>query len=807
MPPFGTLQWPPPSFYGEPDPYAFAPPADDLDGFDNEAFLRSVTGAREDAPRAEFETPFLPPPDESPVPDVAFAPPESPVPDAAWLPLGAGAQPGPARSSTPPADAVPSLGFPTPGDAAGPDPFAVPVESDGRLDMPDDPSAPAFADADLNDDRINEGALEETGPDTAAGFNERVAGLTRDPVALAEETARLERMRASEIAVRTAEANEQRVRDIEDLAKRREMARAAAERDLADITERARNLADSSPFEAHWESRSAFGKLGGIVNAIFGGLMSPKTGGRNSGIDFMMKIAEDDANAKLVKIREQRGLAQDAMSAADDDFKTGMALKLAGYEQVLRLIDSKAANMDPQGTAAAAIAQARQDVLAKMAAARAAAGQLAFKNNEETLKRLQEDQKIRDEQAKNEAARLAKLEDIKVAKWNAGTSARAQKETERHNREMEKRQNEADAATMRIERDALIRAQETAGPRIAKVKRVQNPDGTTRFETEFVPFVNAPAPVINPVNGRPVIDPATGKPVVAEQEWKAPSPPVAEKLNKQFAAVSEVTKLGHQMIDIIETEGWQSDTALSKKYQEAMQAWAQAMVTLKDVHGLGVIAGPDLPLLQKALGTSDPTQWRDTTGGIRKGIDNAILKYEEQMRGQGQYTGPSVAFAFEPEPVEPGMTETQKLVRKTGGAEPAPTLAQPGEGTEAARVPTATGPAGPTGPIRAGQVPAEVTTPEQASEAIGKLIARATGQTFRQEEVGDGGTKADSQKAALIGLKTVVKNPQYRGEAMQAVLEAGITFDGKTQPWLVDADLERRRRAYAAAMSEQLGDE
>src|SRR3990167_7332764 len=69
-----------------PGPDPFVPQWDTSGGvapgmFDEAAFLDDMNAQRQ---RAEFGTPFLPAPEESPVPDVAFAPPVSPVPNVAW---------------------------------------------------------------------------------------------------------------------------------------------------------------------------------------------------------------------------------------------------------------------------------------------------------------------------------------------------------------------------------------------------------------------------------------------------------------------------------------------------------------------------------------------------------------------------------------------------------------------------------------------------------------------------------------------------------------------------------------------------
>jgi hypothetical protein len=178
---------------------------------------------------------------------------------------------------------------------------------------------------------------------------------------------------------------EQQRQALEDNIAIREKARAAAQRELDEVTASAKGLSEA-PFADFWESRTTMQKAAGYLSAIISGFLSGRNGGRNTAIDLFMKVAEDNYNAKLTKLRERRTNAREQLGAADDNFRMQEAIRQATYEQGVRFLESKLANLDPQGEAAMRIAGGIRDLRERQAQAAAAAGEHLFKRNVETFK-------------------------------------------------------------------------------------------------------------------------------------------------------------------------------------------------------------------------------------------------------------------------------------------------------------------------------------------------------------------------------------------------------------------------------------
>ncbi len=90
--------------------------------------------------------------------------------------------------------------------------------------------------------------------------------------------------------------------------------------------------------------------------------------------------------------------------------------------------------------------------------------------------------------------------------------------------------------------------------------------------------------------------------------------------------IDEVQRMGPEYL---------SDTANSKKLQEMKANWAAAKLEVKDVKQLGVLAGPDMDLIDQYLGTPDPTRWKDSVAGIAQARKNIVRGTNTLMQAHG----------------------------------------------------------------------------------------------------------------------------------------------------------------------------
>jgi hypothetical protein len=117
-----------------------------------------------------------------------------------------------------------------------------------------------------------------------------------------------------------------------------------------------------------------------------------------------------------------------------------------------------------------------------------------------------------------------------------------------------------------------------------------------------------------------------------------------DKLRNQKAAADTLVGI----IDEVQSLGpeYLSDTANSDKLQQLKGLWAAAKLETKDYKELGVIAGPDLSLIEDFLGTGDPTTWRSKGAGISQARKNILAGVNTKLRAagfDGEYSPPDLA--------------------------------------------------------------------------------------------------------------------------------------------------------------------
>ena len=235
-----------------------------------------------------------------------------------------------------------------------------------------------------------------------------------DPFERAAEMER--RKRAQEVERQRLELDAMEKDNAERAAniKRREMATLRAQADMNDVRQRAAAMSDRSPFESWWSDRSTPQKFAGFIAAIASGLGN--LNGPNSALNMFVQTAEADAAQKWKKLETQRGLAQDALAAAGDDFKEREAIRLASLQQMQRGIEAQLAQLDPEGTAAMRLSEVQQGIAARIQQAQDAAAKEAFDRADKMIARDQEQQKIDlDIRKQNEVERAARARERRAA--------------------------------------------------------------------------------------------------------------------------------------------------------------------------------------------------------------------------------------------------------------------------------------------------------------------------------------------------------------------------------------------------------
>lgn len=106
----------------------------------------------------------------------------------------------------------------------------------------------------------------------------------------------------------------------------------------------------------------------------------------------------------------------------------------------------------------------------------------------------------------------------------------------------------------------------------------------------------------------------------------------ARDLRNGKASLDTATRLIDEMIALRKRDGWSSDLVKSDEWRQIQVNFNDLKLSRKDIDKLGVLAGPDMDLIEGALGTSDPTEVRDPLAGLEKSRANMVNKYNASLR-------------------------------------------------------------------------------------------------------------------------------------------------------------------------------
>lgn len=107
---------------------------------------------------------------------------------------------------------------------------------------------------------------------------------------------------------------------------------------------------------------------------------------------------------------------------------------------------------------------------------------------------------------------------------------------------------------------------------------------------------------------------------------------------------------------------WLSDTANSDKLNQLKALWSDAKLKVKNFEELGVIAGPDLPLMEGFLGTEDPTRFKNSLAGIKQARKNIVRNANKLLQVAG-YDG-EYAPADLGQPAPPAASEDDANIKE-----------------------------------------------------------------------------------------------------------------------------------------------
>jgi hypothetical protein len=443
--------------------------------------------------------------------------------------------------------------------------------------------------------------------------------------------------------------------EAEEKAWRTSREQAAQKR--AEVEAEAAKLSDDHTGD--WMDEVGTGRtIGAFIAVALGGLVQHLNGGRNSGMDQINLQIDRYVSERRKNLQDKRQGVADLQQQADEDFRVGTTLRVATYERGIREITAKQAAFDVQGAAFNDLEMQKRQLAA-------AQQQALIAQEEKDRKRLFDETKAKMDMAKT-AAEINKLqaEEAKIrGKIGGGGGVKAD-DVVLTPEQWAARGVQGVPSPMSMKElkklQPLIRGGTEiakAGEELNKIKRENSPEERARkFAVGEITYDD-------------------GAPVEFRNEGGAEK--VAELKGAADFAVQLVDRMGAAR----KTYGWSSDLIKSPEWREIQADFSQFQLEKKNVDMLGVLAGPDLELINKSIGTSDPTEMRDPTPGFKRVRANMVEKVNSTVRAQAVTPPGRKLKRWSPADIA-NVPDSRPLVRGTTSAEKAadselPTIALP----------------------------------------------------------------------------------------------------------------------------------
>lgn len=396
-------------------------------------------------------------------------------------------------------------------------------------------------------------------------------------------------------------------RDEQNLYKSRESSRKKLEQVAVEAKAEAAREID---INRGWANASTGTKIAGIFSAIAGGLVAHKYGGRNSGLEMIDNLINRDIDAqkfnksqRVASLTAQGGAARDLMALAEDDYVSDTRMRLSAYDRVAAQIQADAQNFDPRGTQAIRYGQAYQEILGKQQQIVIDAKK---RGDAEELTKLSLEEKRLDNDIKR--ATLAKAQRAAMG----GGSGKPIKPQD-------------------VKREpAYFTARGLVPPPAAMSENAYEDWQKRKIGSNTIASTSSPSGMSNEEKERriPGLSQPDGSSFIALG--------TPEQIGKVRAMKSGTEQAVRRIDDAIRTRtGWTSNTGNSVERQKLRAQWGHAKLAAKNTFDLGAITASDIPLIEGALGTNDPSGWKDPVAAMMEARRLLIDRMDTELRGLG----------------------------------------------------------------------------------------------------------------------------------------------------------------------------
>lgn len=480
-----------------------------------------------------------------------------------------------------------------------------------------------------------------------------------DPVRYAALRAGDEFARKEEENARKIEAATASSRQAENNARAYRESLEIANRETESLQRDAKALATQKIDDDGWfKSRSVPATISAFVAAIVGGLNAKNTGGRNLGLENILKMADDWVTTQKFNMQQawtglqrRQGMAEDKARQAGDLYKAGETLRLAAYERVVQQLQGEMGKYNPKGTKALAIADTIRGVRAAQAKALDAHNKEMRDAAEKAIKIDQAQQQI------DETARAAKAREAndRAQLGLAGARLAFDKDKQKQDATLKA----AEIQDKRDERDAA--KADKAAEQKAKQDLELGVGGAmvARKVTKEVP------------------DPVTGKPTVKEvteyqtgpllnkkgDVWHAPDAPTAQKLRAQGGGAQVLIEALDDVRQLRASVGGANKFTSPGDVAAYKSAINKAVIAYGKANDLSLSDEQSVNLVRDRLFGGDPSDYRvgDVENRIEKAIGDVKSGYYDTLK-RTNFDGDLPKFDRRPEPAK--LSAQEELSKK-----------------------------------------------------------------------------------------------------------------------------------------------
>jgi hypothetical protein len=432
------------------------------------------------------------------------------------------------------------------------------------------------------------------------------------------ETERLDDQQRREEAL----ANRRREADADQGIRVKARARAQQERDQIDADAKALAMKPNATDQDWFEEGGIGRRAGAFIVGLLGGLGKDYRGldQINRSVDSFLAAKKADRDQQRALIGDRRMSLDARLEQEDQDWREDQAYKQAALERTLQEIETVQQSFHPEGTRAMDLAKARQGIEVELMASRIATNEALEKKNWAREKHnwdRENNQRLRDENRRKDEEHALKLQGMR-AKMGGGGPGKAKPLDEIFTPEQ---------LTAKYGPDAPVPPTGWQGTD----KEYQSWLGTKGKAADVAGKVRENSPDERAgLLGVSGVEGDDGKPVLFRDA------PTATRVAKKKAATENIARLLDTLIVARAKYGWSSDLLKSPEWLTAQSSMGSLIMESKTYNELGVIAGPDMDLLGKQIGTTDPTQTKDPSAGWKQFRSDAVESLNTTIRTEAR---------------------------------------------------------------------------------------------------------------------------------------------------------------------------